>query len=225
MHASSEAGSSTDFGASFRQKIRRAVMNQIIGDRDPNTVTSVSLLFVTDIYTQHTCEASNMQANGKLRNRVHSSVEACEIMEIREALEDFLSIPGRRSRGNVAAATPFLEKKLPGVAISEMVVRNAIVSILKNELDAEELVKFIQSERNSPSGSVEYLHVGTNNGALDYCAWSAVGSRMVVEKYGAEVGTVDSTHKTTKYNLKLFSWIVPDCTGRSRPVIFVLMQD
>lgn len=101
--------------------------------------------------------------------------------------EDFLSISGRRSRGNVAAATKCLEKKFPCAAISEMVVKNAIVSILKNELDAEELVKFILSERDAPSGSVgsvEYPHLGTNNGALDYCAWSSVGSRMVVETYG-----------------------------------------
>ena len=233
MRVSSRDGSYPGVGVSFRQTICRAVVAKINGSLDPvhgrNIAgTPSSLLFVIEMNMIHTCELSAIDPSGnRSSRRVFSSVEASESDDIRRELEDFMSIPGRDSRGNVAPATTFLEKKLPHVSISESVVRNTIASIMQNNLDADSLVKYLQNERNSSSGTVEYLHIGSkrSNGSLNFCAWAPRGSRKVVEKYGAEVGTVDSTYKTTKYNVKLFSWIIPDCTGRSRAVLFVMLED
>lgn len=225
MHYSCGTGGSRDVLARIRQEVRRTVLNHFTS-LNPSALPPTSLVFVTEMQFNHTCQASALSARGNLSSReINSSVEAVNTRDIREALEDFLSIPGRQTRGNVAAATQFLEKKLPGITAGESVIRNTITSITQNDADAEDLVKFLQSQTDSPSGSVECLRVGTNNGSLDYCVWSPTRSKSTVDKYGAEVGTVDATHKVTKYDLKLFTWIVPDCTSRSRPVMFALVQD
>lgn len=109
----------------FRQQIKRSIPSALSSEQYRSTAAPASLVFVTSLHFNPCAEAAGPVYGNLSSLPVFSSTEALETQDIREILEDllplvlrfsmdFLSIPNRKTRGNVASAASFPANEASG---------------------------------------------------------------------------------------------------------------
>ncbi|KAI0560387.1 MULE transposase [Gracilaria domingensis] len=167
--------------------------------------------------TIHTNHVPNGIPCGKfLRSRSGDIMDNNVIMS---ALKAFRSAcPG--GSGSVIRLHLYFSNRFPEYSIQEEALQNALKTITDNELDAEELVKYLRIEHEGDH--LEFLDFELEGtGVLSSITWSLNGSKDIVRKCG-DVLFLDSTHNSTRYNYSFVTYTVVDSEGVSGAVLLSL---
>lgn len=138
--------------------------------------------------------------------------------DVARVLQEFMSlVRGKRSRGLIYNAQRFLEMRLSGREFAENVVRNSLQYIQNMSDEAQNLVGMLKEM--STQGKIDYFSYKlSESGVLEYIAWAPKGAKEIVQQYGKDTCSTDSTHNVSKFTLKFWGMLVLDENQHSRPV-------
>jgi hypothetical protein len=136
----------------------------------PPAASPVPTVIALALDPLHTHHASPQVKNQDLR--VWSSSDEVVNPLVRRALESYLSLSRSSTRGNLIRCSDFLQVLVPGVVLSDTVMKNSLEALRRDEADCADALRGLLS--GVTAGDFEYCRhsMDETTGVLRYITWA-----------------------------------------------------